>query len=45
MKEEKLIKYLFSSKKSRNENMDDRQKYDIRLLAFLSSDKVICLWF
>jgi hypothetical protein len=46
MKEEKLIQYLFSSKKKRksaSESMDDKQKYDTRLLAFLSSDKVsIC---
>jgi hypothetical protein len=40
MKEEKLIKYLFSSKKIIPQNMDEKQKYDIRLLAFLSSDQV-----
>ncbi len=43
MKEEKLIEYLFPSKKKKritNESMDDKQKYDIRLLGFLSSDKV-----
>ncbi|CAF3713982.1 unnamed protein product [Adineta steineri] len=43
MKEEKLIQYLFSSKKKRKsiiETLDDKQKYDTRLLAFLSSDKV-----
>jgi len=45
MKEEKLIKYLFSSKKTINQNMNDKQKYDIRLLAFLSSDKVSFLFF
>lgn len=41
MKDEKLLKYLFSSKKHANQTIDDRQKYDARLLAFLSSDKVI----
>ena len=48
MKEDKLIEYLFPSKKKRtsiNETLDDKQKYDARLLAFLSSDKVmyICI--
>jgi len=45
MKEEKLIKYLFSSKKKINQTIDDKQKYDTRLLALLSSDKVIYLLF
>jgi len=37
------MQYLFSSKKKKNttsESIDDRRKYDIRLLAFLSSDKL-----
>jgi len=38
MKEEKLIKYIFSTKKTKVE--DDPQKYDARLLAFLSSVKL-----
>ena len=41
MKDEKLMKYLFSSNKHANPTLEDRQKYDARLLAFLSSDKVI----
>jgi hypothetical protein len=46
MKDEKLIKYLFSSKKKINQNINDKQKYDTRLLALLSSDKVIyCFYF
>ncbi|UJR37797.1 hypothetical protein I4U23_030488 [Adineta vaga] len=43
MKEDKLIEYLFPTKKKRksiNESLDDKQKYDARLLAFLSSDKL-----
>ena len=43
MKENKLIEYLFPSKKKKNitnESMDDKQKYDARLLGFLASDKV-----
>jgi hypothetical protein len=43
MKEDKLLKYLFSSKTMHNQTINDRQKYDTRLLAFLSSDKVILL--
>jgi hypothetical protein len=45
MKDNKLIEYLFPSKKKktiRNDNTDDKQKYDARLLTFLSSDQVIC---
>lgn len=44
MKEKKLIQYLFPSKKKKNissDSLDDKQKYDSRLLAFLSSEKVI----
>ena len=43
MKDEKIVQYLFSSKKKKKvigESFDDMQKYDARLLAFLSSDKV-----
>ena len=46
MKEDKLIEYLFPSKKKRkptSESLEDKQKYDARLLAFLSSDKVMCM--
>jgi hypothetical protein len=43
MKEDKRLKYLFSSKRMNNQTMDDKLKYDTRLLAFLSSDKVILL--
>ncbi|CAF1178936.1 unnamed protein product [Rotaria sordida] len=42
-KEEKLIQYLFPTKKKNkttNDSMDEKQKYDRRLLAFLSSDKL-----
>ena len=43
MREEKLLQYLFSSKKKKtvNESANEKQKYDAHLLAFLSSDKVI----
>ena len=44
MKEEKLIKYLFSSKKLIHQNIGEKQKYDSRLLAFLSSDQVGVLY-
>ncbi|CAF1686236.1 unnamed protein product, partial [Adineta ricciae] len=43
MKEDKLIEYLFPSKKKRkstSESLEDKQKYDARLLAFLSSNKL-----
>ncbi|CAF1152406.1 unnamed protein product [Adineta ricciae] len=43
MKDDKLIEYLFPSKKKRkstSESLEDKQKYDARLLAFLSSDKL-----
>jgi len=41
MKEDKLVKYLFSTKNIQNETLEDKQKYDSRLLGFLSSDKVM----
>lgn len=40
MKEDKLVKYLFSTKHLQNETFEDKQKYDSRLLGFLSSDKL-----
>ena len=43
MKDEKIVQYLFSSKKKKKmigESLEDMQKYDARLLTFLSSDKV-----
>ena len=43
MKDEKIVQYLFSSKKKKKmigESLDDMHKYDARLLSFLSSDKV-----
>lgn len=41
MKDEKIVQYLFSSKqKMIAASLKDMQKYDARLLTFLSSDKV-----
>ena len=43
MKHEKLVEFLFSSKKKKLSNeitLEDKEKYDARLLAFLSSEKV-----
>ncbi|CAM2725523.1 unnamed protein product [Rotaria socialis] len=43
MKEKNLIQYLFASKKKKNTtagSVGDKQKYDRRLLAFLSSDQL-----